>query len=112
MRMRADYLERKARQLRVAGVRVAAEVIIGKPAVEIQHACMQEHASMVVMAVHEHNLFQRICQSSTAVDIVRNVHLPVMPVRVDVHERTEPPVLVTQERQEQNIRKQDTSQTA
>lgn len=112
LRMRAAYLERKARQLRAAGVRVRTEVIIGKPAVEIQHACMQEHATMVVMAVHERNLFQRICQSSTAVDIVRDVHLPVMLVRVNEHEHAEPQVLVTQEQQEQNIRKQDTSQTA
>ncbi|MHB8596888.1 MAG: universal stress protein [Ktedonobacteraceae bacterium] len=112
LRIRADYLEQKARQLRAAGVRVRTEVIIGEPAVEIQHACMQEHANMVVMAVHTHNLLQRICQSSTAVDIVRNVHLPVMLVRVDGHEHTEPPMLVTQEQQEQNIRKQDTSQTA
>lgn len=112
LRIRAAYLERKAQQLRAAGVRVRTEVIIGEPSVEIQHACMQEHANMVVMAVHERNLFQRICQSSTAVDIVRNVHLPVMLVRVDEHEHTEPPILVTQEQQEQNIRKQDTSQTA
>lgn len=112
LRTRADYLERKAQQLRAKGVRVRTEVIIGEPSVEIQHACMQEHASMVVMAVHERNLFQRICQSSTAVDIVRNVHLPVMLVRVDGHDRTGDSALVTQEPQEQNIRKQDTSQTA
>jgi nucleotide-binding universal stress UspA family protein len=112
LRMRADYLERKAQQLRAAGVRVRTEVIIGEPAVEIQHACMQERASMVVMAVHTHNLLQRICHGSTAVDIVRDVHLPVMLVRVNEHERTEQPVLVTQAQQEQNTGQQNSSQTA
>jgi nucleotide-binding universal stress UspA family protein len=112
LRMRADYLERKAHQLRAAGVRVRTEVIIGEPAVEIQHACMQEHANMVVMAVHTRNLFQRICHGSTAVDIVRNVHLPVMLVRVNEPERSGPSALVMQEQQEQNTRQQDTSQTA
>lgn len=112
LRTRAAYLEEKARQLRAAGVRVRTEVIIGKPSVEIQHACRQEQASMVVMAVHERNLFQRLCQSSTAVDVVRNVHLPVMLVRVNERERTQEPVPVSQERQEHNTRTQDTSQTA
>ncbi|MEO8971739.1 MAG: universal stress protein [Ktedonobacteraceae bacterium] len=112
LRMRVAYLEQKAQQLRASGVRVRTEVIIGKPAVEIQHACMQEHASMVVMAVHTHNLLQRICHSSTAVDIVRNVHLPVMLVRVNEHERPEQPILVTQDQREQNTRQHGTSQTA
>ena len=112
MRMRAAYLEREAQQLRARGVRVRTEVIMGEPSLEIQHACMQEHASMVVMAVHERNLFQRICHSSTAMDIVRNVHLPVMLVRINEHERPEQPMLTTQVQQEQNTSRQDTSQTA
>lgn len=112
LRTRATYLEQKARQLRASGVRVRTEVIIGKPAVEIQHACMQEHAGMVVMAVHERNLFQRICQSSIAVDIVRDVHLPVLLVRVNEHERSESSVLVAPGEQKQNMRKQGSSQTA
>lgn len=110
LRMRSVYLERKARQLRAAGVRVQTEVIIGKPSVEIQHACIHEHVGMVVMAVHDRNLFQRICASSTAGDIVRDAHLPVMLVRINEREHLAQPVSSAQEQQDE--RKPNTSQTA
>ena len=82
VRARSAYLESKARQLQAAGVRVRTEVILGKPAVEIQHACEQSRADMIVMAVHERNIFQRLHLAGTAVDILRDVHLPVLLVRV------------------------------
>ena len=48
----------------------------------------QAQADMIVMAVHDRNVFQRLHLTGTAVDVVRDAHIPVLLVRVQEREQS------------------------
>ncbi|HVP12200.1 MAG TPA: Nramp family divalent metal transporter [Phycisphaerae bacterium] len=84
-RQDADYLERVADRLRVAGLICITRLGAGDPAEEIARLAEQEHSDLIVTGAHGHRLLGDLFHGSTVNDLRHLTDIPVLTIRGMVH---------------------------
>jgi nucleotide-binding universal stress UspA family protein len=82
------YLDRQAAPLRVEGLRVKTEVVVGAPAYAILDYARARGIDLIAMETHGRSGFSRLFLGSVADKVVRGAHTPVLlqhPEMLDEH---------------------------
>jgi nucleotide-binding universal stress UspA family protein len=75
-------LDQQREQLIPAGLETRALVRIGMPAAEIVAAARREKIDLIAMSTHSRGALKRFFIGSTADQVMRNAHCPVLSVRL------------------------------
>jgi nucleotide-binding universal stress UspA family protein len=74
-------LQGLADELKILGINVRVEAVVGSPATTIARIAEDEGVSMIVMATHGRGGLARLVVGSVAEAVLQRVHLPIVMIR-------------------------------
>lgn len=83
MRLDLDYLERRAEELKKAGVDADSVLAGGDAGKEIADAAAREQCDLIAMSTHGHKFVKDVLYGSVANDVRHLTKVPVLLVRAD-----------------------------
>ena len=83
MRLDLDYLERRADELKKAGVEAESVLAGGDAGKEIAEAAARENCDLIAMSTHGHKFVKDVLYGSVANDVRHMTRVPVLLVRGD-----------------------------
>ena len=83
MRLDLDYLERRADELKKAGVEADSVLAGGDAGKEIAEAAARENCDLIAMSTHGHKFVKDVLYGSVANDVRHQTRVPVLLVRGD-----------------------------
>jgi manganese transport protein len=75
------YLQRRADELRKAGLQVDCRLAMGDPATEIIKIADQEHVDLIAMSTHGHRFLSDLIHGTTVDKVRHTVRVPVLLLR-------------------------------
>ena len=75
------YLQRRAGELRNAGLQVDCRLAMGDPATEIIKIADQEHVDLIAMSTHGHRFLSDLIHGTTVDKVRHTVRVPVLLLR-------------------------------
>jgi manganese transport protein len=75
------YLQRRADELRNAGLEVDCRLAMGDPATEIIKIADQEHVDLIAMSTHGHRFLSDLIHGTTVDKVRHTVRVPVLLLR-------------------------------
>ena len=75
------YLQRRATELRNAGLQVDCRLAMGDPATEIIKIADQEHVDLIAMSTHGHRFLSDLIHGTTVDKVRHTVRVPVLLLR-------------------------------
>jgi manganese transport protein len=75
------YLQRRADELRSAGLQVDCRLAMGDPATEIIKIADQEHVDLIAMSTHGHRFLSDLIHGTTVDKVRHTVRVPVLLLR-------------------------------
>ena len=75
------YLQRRADELRNAGLQVDCRLAMGDPATEIIKIAEKEHVDLIAMSTHGHRFLSDLIHGTTVDKVRHTVRVPVLLLR-------------------------------